>query len=103
MSPFAPTCTTTTAATTGLLQLALEQDGFAAAVDAAAQKYGHGRIGVFLGTSTSGILQTELAYRRRDPVTGALPADFIYRTTHNTFSVADFARRYFGLSGLRPS
>jgi 3-oxoacyl-[acyl-carrier-protein] synthase-1 len=32
-------------------------------------------------------------------VTGALPADFIYRTTHNTFSVADFTRHYFGLTG----
>ncbi len=54
---------------------------------------------MFLGTSTSGILQTELAYRRRDPVSGALPADFIYGTTHNTFSVADFTRHYFGLTG----
>jgi len=82
-----------------LALLGLMQDGFAGAVCAAIEKYGAQRIGVFLGTSTSGILQTELAYRRRDPVTGALPADFIYRTTHNTFSVADFTRHYFGLSG----
>jgi 3-oxoacyl-[acyl-carrier-protein] synthase-1 len=79
--------------------LGLMQDGFDGAVRAAIAKYGAQRIGVFLGTSTAGILQTELAYRRRDPVTGALPADFIYRTTHNTFSVADFTRHYFGLSG----
>jgi 3-oxoacyl-[acyl-carrier-protein] synthase-1 len=82
-----------------LALLGLTQDGFAEAVHAAIEKYGAQRIGVFLGTSTSGILQTELAYRRRDPVTGALPADFNYRTTHNTFSVADFARHYFGLTG----
>ena len=82
-----------------LALLGLTQDGFAEAVRAAIAKYGAQRIGVFLGTSTSGILQTELAYRRRDPVTGALPADFIYRTTHNTFSVADFTRRYFSLTG----
>ncbi|RJG07699.1 beta-ketoacyl-[acyl-carrier-protein] synthase family protein [Noviherbaspirillum cavernae] len=82
-----------------LLQLALEQDGFADAVRAAIAKYGRQRVGVFLGTSTSGILQTELAYRRRDSATGELPADFIYGTTHNTFSAADFAWRYFGLSG----
>jgi 3-oxoacyl-[acyl-carrier-protein] synthase-1 len=56
-------------------------------------------VGLFLGTSTSGILQAELAYRRRDPVTGALPADFHYDATQNTFSVADFTRRYFGLTG----
>ena len=82
-----------------LALLGLTQDGFAEAVRAAIAKYGAQRIGVFLGTSTSGILQTELAYRRRDPVTGALPADFIYRTTQNTFSVADFTRRYFSLTG----
>ncbi|HEY5292965.1 MAG TPA: beta-ketoacyl-[acyl-carrier-protein] synthase family protein [Burkholderiales bacterium] len=82
-----------------LALLGLTQDGFAEAVRAAIAKYGAQRIGVFLGTSTSGILQTELAYRRRDPVTGALPADFIYRTTHNTFSVADFTRHYLGLTG----
>ncbi|MHB8167498.1 MAG: beta-ketoacyl-[acyl-carrier-protein] synthase family protein [Sulfuricella sp.] len=82
-----------------LALLGLMQDGFAEAVHTAIAKYGVQRIGVFLGTSTAGILQTELAYRRRDPVTGALPADFIYRTTHNTFSVADFTRHYFGLTG----
>jgi 3-oxoacyl-[acyl-carrier-protein] synthase-1 len=82
-----------------LALLGLMQDGFAEAVRAAIAKYGAQRIGVFLGTSTAGILQTELAYRRRDPVTGALPADFIYGTTHNTFSVADFTRHYFGLTG----
>jgi len=82
-----------------LLQLALEQDGFAASVTTAVRKYGAGRIGMFLGTSTAGILQTELAFRQRDPDTGALPANFIYKTTHNTFSASDFAHRYFGLSG----
>lgn len=82
-----------------LLQLALEQDGFGDAVRAAALRCGPDRIGVFIGTSTSGIYQTELAYRRRDAGTGALPPDFIYATTHNTFSAASFARRYFGLQG----
>ena len=57
------------------------------------------RVGVFLGTSTSGILQTELAYRRRDAATGALPADFDYAGTQNTFSVAAFVRARLGLRG----
>jgi 3-oxoacyl-[acyl-carrier-protein] synthase-1 len=82
-----------------LALLGLMQDGFDGAVLTAIAKYGAQRVGVFLGTSTAGILQTELAYRRRDPATGALPADFIYGTTHNVFSVADFTRRYFGLTG----
>jgi 3-oxoacyl-[acyl-carrier-protein] synthase-1 len=79
--------------------LGMMQDGFADAVAAAAGRYGPGRIGVFLGTSTSGILQTEQAYRRRDPASGALPADFRYDTTHNTFSLADFARHCLRLDG----
>ena len=82
-----------------LALLGLMEDDFIEAVHAAIAKYGAQRIGLFLGTSTSGILQTELAYRRRDPVSGAFPADFIYGTTHNTFSVADFTRHYFGLTG----
>lgn len=82
-----------------LALLGLMQDQFAEAVHAAKAQYGSPRVGVFLGTSTAGILQTELAYRRRDPQSGALPPDFNYRTTHNTFSVADFVRQYFGLTG----
>ena len=82
-----------------LAWLGLMQDGFIDAVREAIEKYGRHRLGVFIGTSTSGILQTELAYRSRNPETGELPADFIYRTTHNTYSVADFVRSYFGLTG----
>jgi 3-oxoacyl-[acyl-carrier-protein] synthase-1 len=82
-----------------LALLGLMQDGFADAVSAVSQKYGAHRVGIFIGTSTSGILQTELAYRRLDPVSGALPADFLYGSTHNTFSVADFTRQYLGLRG----
>lgn len=82
-----------------IAQMALESDGFAAAVAAARDKYGPRRIGVFLGTSTSGILQAELAYRRRAPETGALPGDFVYAKTHNTFSIADFVSRYLRLDG----
>ena len=52
-----------------------------------------------MGTSTAGILQTELAYRNRDLVTGALPASFEYSTTHNSFSVADYLRRRLRLEG----
>ncbi|MFP5408401.1 MAG: beta-ketoacyl-[acyl-carrier-protein] synthase family protein [Gammaproteobacteria bacterium] len=82
-----------------LAYLGLRQDGFSAAVGAAAARYGRRRIGVLLGTSTSGILETEQAFRRRDPETGALPDDFHYRTTHNTYSVADFVRTAFNLEG----
>lgn len=83
-----------------LTQMGLETDGFAQRVRDAAERYGRDRVGVFLGTSTAGILQTELAYRRRDAASGALPADFHYRTTHNAFSLAEFTRDYFGLEGM---
>lgn len=83
-----------------LTRMALETDGFAERVREAIARYGKARVGVFLGTSTAGILQTELAYRRRDPETGALPDDFHYRTTHNSFSLAEFTRDYFGLEGI---
>jgi 3-oxoacyl-[acyl-carrier-protein] synthase I len=82
-----------------LAQLGLRQDGFATAVEELAGRLGRRRVGVFLGTSTSGILETELAYRHRDPATGALPATFHYRGAHNTFSVADFARKALRLHG----
>ena len=82
-----------------LAKLGLEQDGFEQAVKAAISQYGADRIGVFLGTSTSGILETELAFRNRDKTTGMLPENFIYGKTQNTYSVADFTRHYFQLSG----
>lgn len=82
-----------------LARLALRQDNFEQAVQDVAARVGRQRVGIFLGTSTSGILQTELAYRQRDPATGALPASFIYASTHNPFSVTAFVREYFRLEG----
>src|SRR5579875_2368481 len=55
-----------------LAALALEQDGFSDAVAEARERYGAERIGLFVGTSTSGILATEFAWRRRDRE-GGLP------------------------------
>jgi 3-oxoacyl-[acyl-carrier-protein] synthase-1 len=81
-----------------LALMALRQDGLPEAVRRCTARYGTQRVGVFLGTSTSGILQTELAYRRRG-ADGALPADFHYAETHNSFAVADFTRRYLRLEG----
>jgi 3-oxoacyl-[acyl-carrier-protein] synthase I len=82
-----------------LAELALQQDGFFEGVQKAAERWGRRRVGVFLGTSTAGILQTELAYRARDPVSGALPPGFEYGSTHNSFSVADYVRRRCRLAG----
>jgi 3-oxoacyl-[acyl-carrier-protein] synthase-1 len=81
-----------------LALLALAQDGFADAVRECAASCGPERVGLWLGTSTSGILETELAYRRLD-ASGALPGDFRYRGAHDTFSVAACVRAALGLAG----
>ena len=81
-----------------LALMALEQDGFMAAVADARKRYGAHRIGVFAGTSTAGILETEQGFRHRD-ATGALPPGFHYRETHSTYSVGDFVQHALGLAG----
>jgi 3-oxoacyl-[acyl-carrier-protein] synthase-1 len=82
-----------------LAQLALEQDEFTATVSRCISHYGHDRIGLFLGTSTSGIHETELAYIARNDKTGSFPAGFDYRNTQVIFSVVDFVRQLLNLHG----
>ena len=77
----------------------LIQDGFDPEVDPARDRYGAHRIGVFIGTSTSGILSTEQAYRDRDPDSGMLPDGLSYRHTHDIAAVAEFCRDYLALTG----
>jgi 3-oxoacyl-[acyl-carrier-protein] synthase-1 len=82
-----------------LAHRALITDGFDEAVAAAADRYGAAGIAVVLGSSTSGVLSAEQAYRHRDPATGALPASFDYVHTHDMFSLARFVRRALDLRG----
>jgi 3-oxoacyl-[acyl-carrier-protein] synthase-1 len=82
-----------------LALLALEQDRFVSTVAATRRRRGASRVGVFLGTSTSGIRATEIAYQHRDPRTGRLPADFRYDTTHNLDATTEFVRIVLGLTG----
>jgi 3-oxoacyl-[acyl-carrier-protein] synthase I len=82
-----------------LARLGIAEDGFVDAVAACAGHWGRRRVGLFLGTSTSGMLETEIAYRRRDPETGALPASFDYAGTHNSYSLGAFVREVLGLEG----
>lgn len=82
-----------------LAALGLDQDGFRDAVAAAVARHGAERVGVFVGTSTSGIFSTELAYRQID-AEGRLPADYQYRTTHNPHAAAEFVRLQLGLTNV---
>jgi 3-oxoacyl-[acyl-carrier-protein] synthase-1 len=77
---------------------ALAQDGFAKAVDSARSRLGAARIGVFLGTTTSGIRSTEQAYTQLDAA-GARPASFHYATCHNMDASTEFVRLALGLAG----
>jgi 3-oxoacyl-[acyl-carrier-protein] synthase-1 len=81
-----------------LAALALRSDGFDARVRAAAARHGAQRVGVIVGTSTSGILQTEIAYRERAP-DGALPPWLHYGETHDNASLARFVQAALGLAG----
>jgi 3-oxoacyl-[acyl-carrier-protein] synthase-1 len=82
-----------------LAQLALAGDDFRIEVEQRRARFGAGRIGVFIGTSTSGVQQAELAYRERDREANLLPDGFVHRYTQNIFSAADFVRIDLGLEG----
>lgn len=81
-----------------LAWLGLMQDAFMEKVAEAAGRYKKQRIGVFIGTSTSGIQQAERAYARAAP-DQELPADFNYQTTQNMFSAGDFVARVLDIQG----
>lgn len=80
-----------------LALLALEQDGFAEAVAEAVRRHGPARVGVFAGTSTAGIAETEAAYRSLSDE--RLPETFDYYKSHSLYSLAEFSRRLLSLAG----
>ena len=81
-----------------LARLGLQQDGFIEAAREACRRYGADRVGVYMGTSTSGLHQTELAYRARD-AQGRLPEWYDYVHTHSPGSIAQFVQREVGALG----
>ncbi len=83
-----------------LAYLALQQDNFSLAIEQAKQRYGAHRLGVFLGTSTSGILSSELLYLSEDfHHSGQLGDNAHFREHHNSFSIAEFVRNFYQLRG----
>jgi 3-oxoacyl-[acyl-carrier-protein] synthase-1 len=82
-----------------LAEQALTSDGLFEAVQAARERHGPRRVGLFIGTSTAGILETERAYRRRAAHGGALPPELDYAGTHNCFGLIDYLRRRLALEG----
>ncbi|KVG54788.1 beta-ketoacyl-[acyl-carrier-protein] synthase family protein [Burkholderia territorii] len=78
-----------------LLLAALAQIG--SFVDAAIARYGPRRVGVVIGTSTSGIQAAEQAFAQR-AATGAMPAGFDYRQME-IGTAAPFVRAVLGVGG----
>lgn len=81
-----------------LAWLALQDGAFRRAVAAAVATHGAGRIGLVLGTSTSGIRSTEVAYAQRRH-TGSWPAGFDYRRTHAVDGLCRFTSETLGVLG----
>jgi 3-oxoacyl-[acyl-carrier-protein] synthase-1 len=83
-----------------LASLTFGLDGFSERVQAASSRWGAARIGLFLGTSTSGIRHTEECYRRHfQQEASGLGEDLRFETTHAYVSLAAFCRRQLGLRG----
>jgi 3-oxoacyl-[acyl-carrier-protein] synthase-1 len=76
-----------------------EQGGVRAAVEAAKEKYGAHRIGVIIGTSTSGLYETEDAYGVLVE-TGKMPDDFHFVTEHAYQATGRFVQLELGLTGV---
>jgi 3-oxoacyl-[acyl-carrier-protein] synthase-1 len=81
-----------------LAWLGLQADGFLEAVAAARERYGPARIALVLGTSTSSIGETELAYTQLD-ADGSFPADQRRPLVHTPHSLAMFVQQALGLEG----
>ena len=82
-----------------LAELGLQQDDLLDAIEELKARYGAERVGLFIGTSTSGIQQTDMAYSSLDPDTGELPDWFKYDTTHDVFSSVNYLSKRLGLCG----
>lgn len=81
-----------------LAWLALQEPSFRQAVAAARNRHGAHRIGLILGTSTSGIRSTETAYAQRH-ASGSWPDSFDYRRTHAVDALCRFGAETLGLQG----
>jgi 3-oxoacyl-[acyl-carrier-protein] synthase-1 len=82
-----------------LAKLALDTDDFRQAIMKAKKEYGSDRIGVFIGTSTSGIAETENAYKYQEE-NGRLVEKFNMLNTHNISSAQTYIQHSLGLDGV---
>ncbi|HSH91400.1 MAG TPA: beta-ketoacyl-ACP synthase [Ramlibacter sp.] len=81
-----------------LAWLALQDAGFRTMLAGAVSRHGAHRIGLVIGTSTSGIRDTEVAYAERQR-SGQWPANFQYRRSHSLDALCRFSAQSMGLQG----
>lgn len=81
-----------------LAELGLQQDGFLESLDALRGRYPDQRIGLFVGTSTSGIGAAEAAFAEAGNG-DVLPDWFDYERSHAYTSLADYLRARLDLTG----
>ncbi|OQW72117.1 MAG: beta-ketoacyl-[acyl-carrier-protein] synthase II [Proteobacteria bacterium ST_bin11] len=77
---------------------ALNQGGFRVDVERAVANYGAARVGLILGTSTSGIYDSENAYARLQQ-DGVMPRDFHFTKVQTAQATAEFLQLELGLRG----
>jgi len=77
---------------------ALAADGFEDRVRAACGRWGRRRVGLVLGTSTSGLDQLELAYLARSE-SGRIAEDYSFRYHNDYHAVASFLIEYLAFEG----
>lgn len=82
-----------------LAYLGLQQDTFLESVGSAIERYGADRVAVIVGTSTSGIEETERAYAQLTPGDLQMPDWYKYYETHNIGSLARFTKAVTGAQG----
>jgi 3-oxoacyl-[acyl-carrier-protein] synthase-1 len=81
-----------------LALMALQADDFVDSVSDCIGRRGARRVGLVLGTSTSGIQEGERAFMELD-ADGNLPAWFDYRHSHDVHATTEFVGRLLGIEG----
>lgn len=81
-----------------LAALDCENGAFRSAVAKAIGCYGAGRVAVIIGTSTSGIYETELAYQSHVE-SGVVPECYDFKHQHAWVATAEFLKKELGLAG----
>jgi len=82
-----------------LAQLALQTDGFEDAARQAVSRYTPARVGIVIGTTSSGIQEAERSYVERASARSSPGSAFQFEYSQSHFSVTDFVRRYLGIRG----